>query len=243
MSNLRIFEYQGSPIQFEEVNGRLMANATLMAQAFNKRPDDIFRTKSWQEFENEILDDLRLRVEDIRTVKYGDSGGSWIHQELVIEFARRLKPSFAIWCNRKIAELLRTGKVELSIPQTLPEALRAYAAVIEDKQKVEAKLLEIAPKAEYYDNVLNSTDLLTTTEVGQHIGLAAIKLNRILYEMGVQRKVNNTWTLTSRYVGEGLGDLKTHSFRDGEGNLRSSQHLYWTQKGRQFIYNKVNGII
>lgn len=110
---ITIYQYEGFEIHFEEVNGQIMANATTMAKPFNKEPNDIFKTKSWKEYEEAITIGSYLRSEDIRTVKNGDNGGSWIHQELVIEFARRLKPAFAVWCNRKIAELLRTGKVEL----------------------------------------------------------------------------------------------------------------------------------
>lgn len=243
MGNLRIFEYEGFKIEFEEINGQIMANATSMAKPFNKQPDDVFRTKSWKAYEQELINETGLRYEDLRTVKNGDLGGSWIHQESIVEFARRLKPSFAILCNRKIAEWIKTGKESLLIPQTLPEALRAYATAIEEKIAVETKLLEAKPKIDYYDAVLNSTDLLTTTEVGQYIGIGAIKLNRILEEMGVQKKINNTWTITAKYVGDGLADLKTHPYKGHDGSDRTSQHLYWTQKGRQFIYNKVNGII
>lgn len=111
---IKIFEYENSPIQFEVVDGHVMANATLMAKAFKKKPDDIFKTKAWIQFEEAVIEDLKVQFEDIRSVKNGGNvRGSWIHQELVIEFARRLAPKFALWCNRKIAELLRTGTVSL----------------------------------------------------------------------------------------------------------------------------------
>lgn len=135
--SIQLFQYNGSPIQFEEVNGQIMANATLMAAAFNKKPDDIFKTKSWKEFENELINDLELRFEDIRTVKNGDSGGSWIHQELVIEFARRLKPAFAIWCNRKIAELLKTGKVEIKPLSQIQMLQQVVNAMVEQEASIQ----------------------------------------------------------------------------------------------------------
>lgn len=160
MSNLRIFEYEGSPIQFEVVDGKVMANATLMAKAFNKEPNDIFKTKGWKEYEESLLqEDSNLRSEDLRSVKNGDNGQSWIHEELVIEFARRLKPKFAVWCNKKIAELLRTGIVEIEKPLTEAQILFRQSKLLmehddeirELKQEVrELKAHQVTHPQNYY---------------------------------------------------------------------------------------------
>lgn len=126
---IQIFEYEQSPIQFEVIDGHVMANATVMAKAFNKKPDDIFRTKTWIDFERAVMEDTGLRFEDIRTVKNGDAGGSWIHQELVLEFSRRLNTKFSLWCNRVVAELLRNGTVTVK-PKTAAEQLLDNAKVM-----------------------------------------------------------------------------------------------------------------
>lgn len=138
------FDYEGSSIQFEEVNGQIMANATLMAKVFLKDPDDIFKTKSWKDYEKVLIDIKNIRSEDVRYVKQGGIyQGSWIHQELVIEFARRLNPKFSIWCNDRIAELLRTGKVELK-PLSPAEALLQNVQLLVEQErrinKVEERL-------------------------------------------------------------------------------------------------------
>lgn len=143
---IQIFEYQNSSIQFEVIDGQVMANATLMGKAFGKKPDDVFKTKTWIDFENAVIDETDLRFEDIRTVKNGDAGGSWIHQELVIEFARRLNPKFALWCNRKVAELLATGKTQLEKPKTPAELLLEQAQMLVDHER---KLSVIEEKVNY----------------------------------------------------------------------------------------------
>lgn len=129
---LQIFDYNGSPVQFEVVNGHVMANANSMLKAHNEgeklkyrkdktykmrfksSPVDITKTKTWVEFAETVCEDANLRFEDVQSVRNGDNGGTWIHQELVIEFARRLNPRFALWCNRKIAELLKGGQTSIT---------------------------------------------------------------------------------------------------------------------------------
>lgn len=46
----------------------------------------------------------------IQVVKGGNgSQGTWMHEDVALEFARWLNPAFAIWCNRHIKELLQHG--------------------------------------------------------------------------------------------------------------------------------------
>jgi hypothetical protein len=91
-NGLQIFKYNNSEIQFEWVNGRLMANATLMAKAFGKKPIDITKTESWKELEKVLIEDLKCRSEDIRFTFKGNFShdrkqGTWIHEELVVHLA------------------------------------------------------------------------------------------------------------------------------------------------------------
>jgi len=171
--SIQVFNYEGYQIQFDEINGVLMANATLMADAFNKRPGDIFKTITWQEFETALCVDSNLRLEDIRSVKNGEKGGSWIHQELVVEFARRLNPKFALWCNRKIAELMRTGKTEIAKPLSAAEALLQNVQLLVAQEQrlnaVEEKVKQIEAKA-----ITSPTDYFT---IAGYSSLRGIKID------------------------------------------------------------------
>jgi phage antirepressor YoqD-like protein len=242
MSNLKIYKYEGSQIIFEEIEGRIMANATLMAIAFMKKPDDVFKTKSWQEFEEAVIETKNLRFEDIRTVKNGENGGSWIHQELVIEFARRLNPKFSIWCNDRIAELLRTGSVDLpkkSETEQVLDVIKMLSIRLEqekaEKEHVTLLLTEAKPKVEYYDKVINSEGLFPITLIAQQVNMTARRLNEILKEKKIQRRVNGTWVLTATYLNKGYANLKTYTFEDSHGQKRTNQQLQWTEKGKAFI--------
>jgi hypothetical protein len=52
---------------------------------------------------------LRLQHTDLVKIKRGrpdQGGGTWLHPDLAIEFARWCSPKFSIWCNEQIKEIL-----------------------------------------------------------------------------------------------------------------------------------------
>ncbi|VEI13872.1 phage antirepressor [Trueperella bialowiezensis] len=97
----------------------------------------------------------------------------------------------------------------------------------------EQALLEAAPKVSYYDIVLQSDSLLTTTEIAKDYGLSAKRLNRILADEGVQFRQSGRWFLYAQYAEQGYTQSKTHEYDEG----KTRTHMYWTQKGRLFIYD------
>jgi hypothetical protein len=138
MNNSVTYFFKESPIQFDFVNGYLMANATLMGKPYNVKPEDLFKTKSWRAYQEAVSEAKGIKFEYLRTSKLGspeNGGGSWIHQELIIEFARRLNPSFSIWCNDRIAELLKDGKTEIIKPKSQVEMLLASVQILADQEK------------------------------------------------------------------------------------------------------------
>lgn len=107
--------------------------------------------------------------------------------------------------------------------------------------EAEQALAEARPKISYHDIVLQSPSLLTVTEIAKDYGLSAKKLNRILRENKIQFTQSGRWFLYKRYAEQGFTQSKTHEYN--EGHTRT--HMYWTQKGRLFIYDllKAQGIL
>lgn len=97
----------------------------------------------------------------------------------------------------------------------------------------EQALLEAAPKVSYYDVVLQSDSLLSTTEIAKDYGLSAKKLNSLLHDAGVQFKQSGRWFLYAQFAEQGYTQSKTHEYEAG----KTRTHMYWTQKGRLFIYD------
>ena len=125
-----------------------------------------------------------------------------------------------------IDELLNNGEF-------LEQAITTLRAERAKRLAAEQALLEVSPKVSYYDIVLQSPSLLTTTEIAKDYGLSAKRLNRILSEEQVQFHQSGRWFLYATYAAQGYTQSKTHEYGDG----KTRTHMYWTQKGRLFIYD------
>ena len=141
----------------------------------------------------------------------------------------------------------------LNNPDALIEALQAYKAERMQRLALEAEnavqkqqLIEMQPKASYYDVVLNSPDLVSITEISKDYGWSAQKMNEYLHRQGIQFKQGGRiWILYQKYAEKGYTSTKTHTYPATDGSIHTKVHTYWTQKGRLFIYDllKADGIL
>ncbi|MBP3294935.1 MAG: phage antirepressor KilAC domain-containing protein, partial [Lachnospiraceae bacterium] len=131
----------------------------------------------------------------------------------------------------------------------LIEALQAFKAerlqrmALEEENAVQKQqLIEMKPKASYYDVVLNSPDAVAITVIAKDYGKSAQWLNEYLNEKGVQFKQGNKiWLLYQKYAEKGYTCTKTHTYPGNDGEIHTKVHTYWTQKGRLFIYDLLKG--
>lgn len=111
------------------------------------------------------------------------------------------------------------------------EAARALAEQYELKQiesrradEAEAQVVllsneieKMQPKVSYYDTILASKATVTTTQIAQDYGMSAKRLNKILEELKVQRKVNGQWILYGQYIGNGYVHSKPFDITRSNG--------------------------
>lgn len=140
----------------------------------------------------------------------------------------------------------------INIPNTFAQALKlAYEQQLKieqletDNKEKEIKILEMKPKASYYDLILQSKDVVATTIIAKDYGMTAQAFNKLLKENSIQFKCNGTWVLYSKHTGNGYTATKTHTFVHESGEHGIIIRTYWTQKGRVFLYNflKEKGIL
>lgn len=154
------------------------------------------------------------------------------------------------WLDRRLTDCLLTGysakarmkvidrwhalelKQAPALPKTFAEALQLAA----DQAK---KIEEAKPKVEYHDKVLASDNGITTTEVASELGMSAIKLNRLLASLKVQRSVGGRWVLTASHLNQGLTVEVTHIDDGG----KSRHAMKWTEKGRKLIHELAGDLL
>lgn len=125
-------------------------------------------------------------------------------------------------------------------------AIQAFTALKLEREKnkklnttvkvQEQQIMELQPKASYYDLVLNCPDLLSVTVIAKDYGKSAKWLNNFLKEHKIQFKQGKIWLLYKEYAEQGYTSTKTHTVNGNDGKQHSKVNTYWTQKGRLFIY-------
>lgn len=123
-----------------------------------------------------------------------------------------------------------------ALPQSFSEALMLAAQQAEQIELQKSQLQLSAPKVEYYDEVLQSTSAIATNVIAKELGTSAVTLNEKLVKHKVIYKQNGTYLLHHKYTGKGYEVYKTYRYVNQRGELETARHLYWTEKGREFIH-------
>ena len=141
--NIQIFEYNGNSISFGK-EGNVMINATEMAKPFGKSPKDFLKTEQTKVYIGTLGEVKKILSSDLVRVIYGDNGGTWMHEDVAMEFARWLSPAFAIWCNDRIKELLQYGMTatQPTLEQMInnPDLVISLATQLKNEREEKARL-------------------------------------------------------------------------------------------------------
>lgn len=191
-----------------------------------------------------------------RMVEYGFIEGLDFSSILSESTGGRPKQDHAIKLDmaKEIAMIQRTDKgkqarqyfIQVEKDYNSPEKIMARALQIAQQElstlrlenKVQSQqIAELAPKATYYDLVLQCNSLLSVTEIAKDYGMSASKFNRALKDLGVQYKQSGVWFLYAKYQDKGYTSTKTQNYNRPDGSQGSKVHTYWTQKGRLFLYD------
>ena len=142
-NNNQIFQYYGNSITFQKGDS-VMVNATEMAKPFGKSPKDFLKTEQTKAYIGTLSEVKKILSSDLVRVIYGDNGGTWMHEDVAMEFARWLSPAFAIWCNDRIQELLQYGMTatQPTLEQMInnPDLVISLATQLKNEREEKARL-------------------------------------------------------------------------------------------------------
>jgi hypothetical protein len=149
----QVYEFNGTPITFNKGES-LMVNATQMAKPFGKRPTDWLKYQQSADFIAALAKVRNVTLDDLVVIRKGGSDpGTWMHEDVALEFARWLSPEFAIWCNDRIKELLLNNR-PLSPAELMLQQAHMLVDIEKRQTETEKKLKELdartATRPDYY---------------------------------------------------------------------------------------------
>lgn len=254
-----VYDYKGSKISF--ANGKnVMVNATEMAKSFGKTTKDWLRTNASTEFINSLSAVRQICPSQLVVVRKGNSNefeqGTWMHEDVALEFARWLSPAFAIWCNDRIKELLKYGMT--ATQPTLDEMVNNPDLVIrmatqlkqerEEKARLEAEnkriIEETAPAVTFTQAVSGSASSCLIGELAKLIDqngypMGEKRLFKWLRENGYLGTKGERYNIPNqRYIEQGLFELKKGTRSGNNGVMYTTITPKVTGKGQIYFVNK-----
>ena len=121
---------------------------------------------------------------------------------------------------------------ELSDLEIMCRAMMIMKKSIEQKEQL---IADLQPKADYVDEVLDSVDCLTMTQVAKGLGMTVHDLTTRLLQDGIIYEQSGQYMLYAPYARRGLATCRTHTHRDLFGTVHTHTYLVWTEKGKKFI--------
>lgn len=108
--------------------------------------------------------------------------------------------------------------------------------LLEQNSIQQQQIGELKPKADYVDEILKSTGTMTITQIAADYGLSAQKLNKLLYQARMQRRVGKQWVLYTDQMNKGYTKSHTIEIVRSDGRPDTQPQTRWTQKGRLKIH-------
>lgn len=249
MNELSLFNFKGSDIRALEIDGNPYFIGKDIAEILGYK---------------DTSDALKKHVdsEDKLTRRFADSGQNRLMYainesglySLIISSKLPAAKEFKRWVTSEVLPSIRKHGAYMT-PDTIekminsPDLLIGLATKLkkeqEDRMAAENKVIELTPKASYYDSILANKSLMTITVIAKDYGMSGQEMNKMLHKYGVQFKQGGIWLLYSKYQKNGWTHSNTRIIKIGRNEERAVVDTKWTQKGRLGLYKllKEKGIL
>lgn len=245
------------PLVFQE-EGQAMTTSLIVAREFNKDhrhvldairklitgsaqnsayPKDMFREEFYTNEQNGQRYPMYLMTRDGFTLlAMGFTG------ERALEFKMKFLQAF-----NAMGQMLSSDEYILmrsqQILKRLNDQLSQKVQMLEGKNALlEQENQELAPKAQYADDVLQSSGTYTNTEMAKELNFRswiafvdACKKDGILF-----KHPGGMYMLYAKYAGKGYMKTRTNTFSHKDGSIGTSVISVWTEAGRHFLHEHFN---
>lgn len=227
-------------VQLQEQNGVPVVGSREVADRFGKRHDHVLRAILDKIEVNPILGAPNYFIETSYLDKSNRQskeflmtrdGFSFIVMGFTGKEADEWKLKYIDAFNKMENALKEQNK---ALPTTYKEALIQLLDQVEKNEILEAERVELLPKRDYHDKVLNKSDLITTTIIAKDFGFpSATKLNVLMLENRIiYKNANGVWAPYAEYewlIKDGYADYRSYT------QDKAKPSLQWTEKGRKWI--------
>lgn len=121
-------------------------------------------------------------------------------------------------------------------PDYIINVLTEYKKEKDNNLILKQQIGELKPKADYVDEILKSPGTMTITQIAADYGLSAQKLNKLLHQARLQRRVGKQWVLYTEHMNKGYTKSHTIEIVRSDGRPDTQPQTRWTQKGRLKIH-------
>ena len=179
--------------------------------------------------------------------------------DVILDSRKPQAKAFRKWITSEVLPAIRkTGGYIVSNPEESPEDIMARALIVAQQtierhrqqlqiaqgtiERQEDEIKELAPKAQYTDEVLQSTSTYTLTQVAHDLGLRSVHaLTRILMEKKILFRQSGQWQPTAKVATKGYFNTRTAKYVKTDNSVGTSISTVVTESGRQFLHNLING--
>lgn len=138
-------------------------------------------------------------------------------------------------------------------PESAIEMLSGLAAELRDERQrvqmlegernlLQEKVEEMTDKAQYTDDVLQSTETATFEQMSKELNFPSVyKFIERLKGDGIIYKRSDMYMLYAQYCGKGLTATRTYRFYHRDGRPGTNTRTVWTQAGRKWLHERYAG--
>lgn len=251
------YNYDGNDVTFYFGNGDVMINATEMARPFGKRAGEWLRLPSTMNF----LSALEAMGKSHRSnlVSTENGIGTWMHEDVALEFARWLSPMFAIWCNDRIKELVKFGftatdsKIEqlisnpellISLATQLQQERREKSLMVQQNMELKEVIHSQQPRVRFSEAVEASSTSVLVSDLAKILTQRGVELGqnrlfKILRSRGYLLSKGDYWNQPSQKAMEqGLFQIKKQTILKPDGSTLTTSTPMVTGRGQVYFINK-----
>ena len=177
--------------------------------------------------------------------------------ELLMQSRKPVAKEFKRGVKTILKEIRRTGGYIAAKEDETPAEIMARALKVADatlkRQAQRVQMLEgrvevqqehirvLEPKAEYTDEVLQSPNTYTFTQMAKELDFRTVAhLTAYLKKKGIIFRQSGRWMTTADHSGKGYTKTRTVAFDHSDGRPDTTVYTVWTEPGRQFLHRICN---